>query len=476
MILLLLSILHALALIGLAILGLHRSHLLYVFERHKGHFSNKAPPTCVPILIQIPVYNEANVIERCLEAVGKLTWHSTVHIQILDDSIDETSNLIERFIRSYDGPHRVSHLQRTDRIGYKAGALAEGLTHSTETWIAIFDADFTPAPEFLLKLTAHLVDDAIGMVQGRWDHLNRNESLLTEAAAVVLDGHFVIEHSGRHLQRCFFNFNGTAGVWKRACIEDAGGWHWDTITEDLDLSYRAQLNGWRFVYTPLVSAKAEIPNSMTALMAQQFRWAKGTTQTARKILPKLWKRQESFSIKREGTAHFCANLGYWMTVLLSIVLPFTHRLRWDFQSLWGVLDLLVFASSFLALLLFHQRAQTFLNQWRLTSWRHWRAVTTALVIGVGLAPSQSIAVCQGLWGTDTTFERTPKDGSSKQRTYRVHQSIQTRLTQWITVALGLYSTVGLIYTIQAHNWPSVPFQFIFSVGYLWVGVASLREP
>ena len=214
---------------------------------------------------------------------------------------------------------------------------------------------------------------------------------------------------------------------------------------------------------------------MTALMAQQFRWAKGTTQTARKILPTLWNSKEPWSIKREGTAHFCANFGYWMTVLLSVVLPFTHTLRWNFHSLWSLLDLLVFASSFLALLFFHQRAQTFLHHWRLTSWKHWQAVIAALIIGTGLAPSQSLAVFQGLWSTDATFERTPKKGTKTNQIYVVNHSTQTRIVQCCTVLLGLYSTVGLFYTVQANNWPSVPFQLIFSVGYLWVGVASLRE-
>ena len=474
MIITILTMLHALALFGLFLLGSHRTHLLWQFERRRSNLQ-KPPRTPIhnDILVQVPVYNEANVIMNCLEAVSTLQWpDGNLTIQILDDSSDQTSDLIRQFVHRFDGPHTIQHIQRTNRIGYKAGALAEGMNCSTAPLIAIFDADFQPHDTFLLEL-APLLTDNIGMVQARWAHINRNDNRLTRASAVVLDGHFVIEHSGRHLQGCFFNFNGTAGIWRRTCIEAAGGWKWDTITEDLDLSYRAQLAGWDFIYTPLVSAQAEIPNEMSGLVAQQFRWAKGTTQTARKILPVLWKSQHPFKIKYEGTVHLLANLGYWMTLLLSIVLPFTQFLRWEFHSWWAVLDLGVFLSSFVALIVFHQRSQSFLNRWNPLSLNHWISVISALVVGVGLAPSQSYAVFSGLTNTNAVFERTPKSGSQKLIEYTTTPSREKTIVAQCTLLLGIYSTVGLLYSAYIGSWAAIPFQLIFSVGYLWVGLGAL---
>lgn len=368
------------------------------------------------------------------------------------------------------------HLQRTNRTGYKAGALSDGLGQTTEPFIAIFDADFQPHPSFLHEMMPHFTDKAdTGMVQARWEHLNREQNTITQASAIVLDGHFVIEHSGRFLQDCFFNFNGTAGIWRRQCINDAGGWQWNTITEDLDLSYRAQLKGWKFTYTPIISADAEIPSTMSGLVAQQFRWAKGTTQVAKKILPSLWASDEPLKRKREGTVHLLANLGYWMTLLLSIVLPFTSYLRWSLHGLWGLLDLGVFLSSFVALLIFHQRSQAFLDRWNFWSWTHWRSVIGALIIGVGLAPSQSVALIEGFLGTDVTFERTPKSGSNNHTHYTVNPSLRRHRIAQVTFLLGIYSLCGLGWSLFQHNWLSIPFQFIFSVGYLWVGLGVLRD-
>ena len=474
MIITIFTILHALALFGLFVLGSHRTHLLWQFERRRSQLQ-KPPRTFIhaDMLVQVPVYNEANVITTCLEAVSRLQWpDGTLTIQILDDSSDQTSELIRQFIQEYAGPHTITHIQRNNRIGYKAGALADGMTQHSAPLIAIFDADFQPHETFLLEL-APLLTENIGMVQARWAHLNRNDNRLTQASAIVLDGHFVIEHSGRHLQGCFFNFNGTAGIWNRKCIEDAGGWKWDTITEDLDLSYRAQLAGWDFIYTPLVSAKAEIPNQMSGLVAQQFRWAKGTTQTAKKILPTLWKSEQPFKVKYEGTFHLLANIGYWMTLLLSIVLPFTQFLRWDIHSLWAVLDLGVFLSSFVALIVFHQRSQSFLDRWNPLSLNHWFSVISALIVGVGLAPSQSYAVLSGLIGNSAVFERTPKYGNQQVINYTTKPSKEKTIIAQCTLLLGIYSTMGLLYSVYIGSWASIPFQLIFSVGYLWVGLEAL---
>ena len=475
--LILISLLHGVALFGLFLLGTHRTHLLWQFERHKDGFQIPNLLIQEDILVQLPVYNEANVVEASLTALSKLEWSSgTMHIQVLDDSTDETTSIIQQFIAKYDGFHRISHVHRRDRTGYKAGALKNGLTQTTEPLIAIFDADFQPDSTFLTELTGHFVNaPEIGMVQGRWEHSNRNQNRLTKAAAIVLDGHFVIEHSGRHLQNCFFNFNGTAGVWKRECIEAAGGWQSDTITEDLDLSYRAQLSGWKFVYTPLIAAKAEIPSTMLGLIVQQYRWAKGTTQTAVKILPRLWSSRQPIRIKLEGTTHMLANLGYWMTVLLSVVLQYTSMLRWNLDSLWSILDLGVFLSSFVALIIFHQRSQRFLHRWNTWSIDHWQSVIGALIIGVGIALFQSAAIIEGLFGHDLTFERTPKAGLTQQKRYVSSASNTRTLVAYLTCTLALYSVAGLMYSLHQGNYFSLPFQTIFSVGYAWVGLSVLQE-
>lgn len=473
----LISLLHGLALFGLFLLGTHRTHLLLQFERGKNQFTIPNEQIHHNILVQLPVYNEANVVEASLIALSKQEWpHGQLHIQVLDDSTDETTAIIQQVIAEYRGPHRITHIQRSDRAGYKAGALANGLKQTNEPLIAIFDADFQPDPTFLRELTGHFANaPGIGMVQGRWEHSNRNQNRLTKSAAVVLDGHFVIEHSGRHLQDCFFNFNGTAGVWRRQCIEDAGGWQSDTITEDLDLSYRAQLAGWKFIYTPLTAAKAEIPSTMLGLIVQQYRWAKGTTQTAVKILPRLWTSNQSLRIKLEGSTHMLANLGYWMTLLLSIVLPYTSILRWNLNSLWSLLDLSVFLSSFVALIIFHQRSQHFLGQWKPWSVNHWQSIIGALIIGVGIAPFQSFAIIEGFFGSDLTFERTPKSGLTQQKRYVTSASQKRTFIAYLTIALALYSVAGLMYSLHQGNYFSLPFQTIFSVGYAWVGLSVLRD-
>ena len=311
------------------------------------------------------------------------------------------------------------------------------------------------------------------MVQTRWSHLNRSQNWLTKAVSVILDGHFVIEHTGRYLKNCFFNFNGTAGIWRRKCIEDAGGWHWDTITEDLDLSYRAQLKDWNFVYTPMIHAPAEIPSTLSAIRSQQFRWVRGTSQTARKLLPNIWRSNQSLSIKIEASMHMLANLGYWMTLVLSLVIPFTAHLRWQFHDYWMMLDALVFLSSFASLLFFHWASQQFLSKKGEETSGIW-AIVLALILGVGLAAWQSWAIWLGFTTKTAIFERTPKHGTHHSM-YKTPKSNTTWWMNRITILLGLYSLGGIVLSISQGHYPSLPFQFIFASGYLWVGVGSLLE-
>ncbi|MGH9566022.1 MAG: cellulose synthase family protein, partial [Candidatus Angelobacter sp.] len=308
-------------LILLASYGVHRYILVYLYYKHRKKKTTTPSsefPELPRVTVQLPIFNEQYVVDRLLSSICKLQYPlDKLDIQLLDDSTDETQAVARALVEQYAAQgFPVSYLHRTNREGYKAGALAEGMKTAKGEFIAIFDADFTPPEDFLLKTVHHLTDPSVGMVQTRWTHINRNYSFLTEVEAILLDGHFVLEHSGRARSNVFFNFNGTAGVWRRTAIEEAGGWQHDTLTEDTDLSYRAQMKGWKFVYLQDVECPAELPVEMTAFKTQQARWAKGLIQTAKKILPDVLKSKQSFHVKLEAWYHLTSNLSYPLMVLL----------------------------------------------------------------------------------------------------------------------------------------------------------------
>src|SRR5205809_371574 len=278
-------------LIILAVYGWHRYYLVYLYLTNRDK-EPKTGPTLSPqpvVTIQLPLYNEMYVADRLIAAVCAIDYpRELVEIQVLDDSADETRSIAESAVRRFAAQGvDIKYFHREDRVGFKAGALEAGLKTARGEFICIFDADFIPTSDFLRRLMPHFGDPGVGMVQARWGHINADYSLLTKIQAILLDGHFVLEHGGRNRSGRFFNFNGTAGVWRRASIEDAGGWQHDTLTEDLDLSYRAQLRGWQFVFVSDVIAPAEVPVEMNAFKSQQHRWAKGSVQTCRKLLPRI---------------------------------------------------------------------------------------------------------------------------------------------------------------------------------------------
>ncbi len=293
----------------LAFYGLHRYQLVWLYYRHRKNATHE-PPTHFAelpfITIQLPLFNEQYVVDRLIDAVCNLDYpRDRLEIQVLDDSTDETRRvaaaIVERYRDGFNGePQPIVYIHRTNRHGYKAGALDHGLKTAKGELVAIFDADFIPPRDWLMRVVHHLADPGIGMVQTRWTHLNRDYSFLTQVSAILLDGHFILEHGGRSRARVFFNFNGTAGMWRRRAIEEAGGWQHDTLTEDTDLSYRAQLVGWRFKYLQDVECPAELPIEMTAFKTQQARWAKGLIQTAKKILPRVFRADLPFHIKARG--------------------------------------------------------------------------------------------------------------------------------------------------------------------------------
>jgi cellulose synthase/poly-beta-1,6-N-acetylglucosamine synthase-like glycosyltransferase len=311
-------------LIILAVYGWHRYYLVYLYMRHRDREPRPGPPLDPPppVTIQLPLYNEMYVADRLIDAVCRIKYPADLlEIQVLDDSTDETRGIAEQAVRRFAAQGvDIKYLHRSNRTGYKAGALEAGLRQARGEFVAIFDADFIPTPDFLERLMPHFADSNVGMVQARWGHINQDYSLLTKIQSILLDGHFVLEHGGRNRAGRFFNFNGTAGVWRRRAIDEAGGWQHDTLTEDLDLSYRAQLRGWRFVFVSDVIAPAEVPVEMNAFKSQQHRWAKGSVQTCRKLLPRILAADVPLAVKAEAFFHLTANFNYPLMCVLSVLM------------------------------------------------------------------------------------------------------------------------------------------------------------
>ncbi|HEU5311535.1 MAG TPA: glycosyltransferase, partial [Candidatus Eisenbacteria bacterium] len=320
----------------LAVYGLHRLHLILLYRRSPEPPPLPPDPGTWPVVtVQLPVYNERYVVARLLEAAAALDYpRDRLEIQLLDDSTDETAAIAARSIdelqsRGIDAVH----LRRSAREGYKAGALQHGLERAKGSLFAVFDADFVPPPGFLRGTVPYFADPTVGVVQARWRHLNQDHSILSRVQAISLDGHFLIEHAARRNGGRYFNFNGTAGVLRRSCVEDAGGWQADTLTEDLDLSYRAQLRGWRFVFASQVGCPAELPVEMNAFKAQQHRWVRGSIQVARKLLPRVWRSRAPLAVKLEATFHLTSNVPYVLLLLLSVLVYPVVLARYESKSL-----------------------------------------------------------------------------------------------------------------------------------------------
>jgi len=384
----------------LAIFGLHRYHLVYLYLKNKDKVAKpKGILSKLPrVTVQLPVYNEMYVVERLVEAACEIRYpRELLQIQVLDDSTDGTTAISEAAVaRKRAEGYDISLLHRTNREGFKAGALENGLKSATGEFIAIFDADFLPATNFLEDVIHYFSDSEVGMIQARWGHINREYSLLTQVESVILDGHFIIEHGGRHLSGRFFNFNGTAGIWRRAAIETAGGWEHDTLTEDTDLSYRAQLAGWKFLYLPHIVCPAELPVEMNSFKTQQARWAKGLVQTAIKLLPRILKSDQPWKIKAEAFFHLTANLSYPLMIVLSLLLLPAMIVRFNqgwFQMLY--IDLPLWLSATASVSMFYLISQKELYP----DWRtRMRYLPFLMAMGIGLSVSNSKAVMEALLG------------------------------------------------------------------------------
>jgi len=468
-------------LILLAGYGAHRYVLVYLYYKHKDKRTQEPAARFAElprVTVQLPIFNEQYVVERLLDAVCKLQYpREKLDIQVLDDSTDDTAevarNLVERFA-ALGNP--ISYHHRGNREGFKAGALAEGLKTAKGEFVAIFDADFTPPEDFLLRTIHHFSDPKIGMVQTRWTHINRNYSFLTQVEAILLDGHFVLEHSGRARTGLFFNFNGTAGVWRRKAIEEAGGWQHDTLTEDTDLSYRAQLKGWKFIYLQDVECPAELPVEMTAFKTQQARWAKGLIQTGKKILPRVLRSDAPLHTKIEAWYHLTANLSYPLMIVLSTLLLPAMIIRFYqgwFQMLY--IDLPLFMASTFSISSFYlvSQKELFPRSWP----KALLYLPCLMALGIGLTITNTKAVIEALIGRQSAFARTPKYRVETKRDRVGATKYRKRLgwIPWVEMLIGSYFALTIVYAVQNENYITVPFLVLFVWGYWYTGLMSLLQ-
>jgi cellulose synthase/poly-beta-1,6-N-acetylglucosamine synthase-like glycosyltransferase len=467
----------------LAMYGIHRYQLVYNFFKNRKNVPGPPPSvTSLPrVTVQLPIYNERYVIERLIEAVAQFDYpRELLDIQVLDDSTDETQQVSRDCVeRNQRLGVPIAYIHRENREGFKAGALQEGLTSAKGELVAIFDADFIPPADFLRRTVPYFVDPQLAMVQTRWTYVNRNHSQLTEAEAILLDGHFAIEHSSRFRSGLFFNFNGTGGIWRRAAIEDAGGWQHDTLTEDTDLSYRAQLRGWRFLYLPEIECPSELPVEMNAFKSQQARWAKGLIQTAKKVLPRVMRSDVPGSIKSEAFFHLTANISYPLMIFLSIILLPAMIVRF-YQGWFQVLliDLPLFVASTCSISSFYLAAERafYPKTWK----RTFLYLPFVMALGIGLSVRNALAVIEAILGKKSEFVRTPKYKveAGKNRNAWMKKSYNTGagLMPYVEIALGIYFAGATLYSIQMENYATVPFFLLFVWGYLYTGVMSLAQP
>lgn len=431
------------------------------------------------VTVQLPVYNERYVVERLIDAAARLDYPANkLEIHVLDDGDDESVQLAEQRIAFWrEKGLNMVHVRRNNRTGYKAGALQKGLSLAKGTFIAIFDADFVPAPSFLKSVIPHFTNPKTGMVQARWGHLNRDYSLLTRLQAFGLDAHFTVEQGGRNHAGHFMNFNGTAGVWRRSCIEDAGGWQHDTITEDLDLSYRAQLNGWAFKYLEDVVAPAELPAEMNALKNQQFRWTKGAAECAVKHLPTVLRnRSLPWSTKVHAVFHLL-NSGVFVVVLAAALLSVPVLIIRIADARYSLLFNLaaVFLLSLLILVGFYRVSSQRVG---VSMWGFARDFPLFLALSMGMSLHNTIAVLEGYSGRKSAFVRTPKfaieEGSAAWST-NVYRAKKVSSLTAVEALLGLYFLFGAALGVGCREFGLLPFHLLLSFGFLYVAVQSYRH-
>jgi len=467
--------------IVLALYGVHRYTMCYLYFKYKKNYNPNPPQHFAElprVTVQLPIFNEQFVIDRLIEAVCAMEYpKEKLEIQVLDDSTDETQQVAATIVARYAAlGHPIEYIHRTNRYGYKAGALDAGLKVAKGEFVAIFDADFVPPPDWLMKVIHHFAEPGIGMVQTRWSHMNRNYSMLTQIEAILLDGHFIIEHGARVRTGDYFNFNGTAGMWRIKAIADGGGWQHDTLTEDTDLSYRSQLAGWKFKYLPEVECPSELPIEMSAFKTQQARWAKGLIQTSIKVLPLVFKSDVPRRIKIEAVYHLTANLSYPLMVIMTAFLMPAMIVRF-YQGWFQMLlfDVPLFTASTASIGVFYLMAERelFPKTW----WKTFLYLPVLMALGIGLTVTNTKAVMEALFGIKSAFVRTPKYRVAKKGEKSQAAKYRKRLVlaPWIEIFIGCYFFIAILYTFSNHNYFTAPFLILFVIGYWYTGLMSLLQ-
>ena len=461
----------------LAMYGAHRALMVRLYYRHRRDVPRPAGRLSpLPrVTVQLPLYNEVYVVERLIEAVAAIDYpRELLEIQVLDDSTDETREIAQRTIaRCRERGFDIAYIHRDDRRGFKAGALQAGMAAAAGEFLLIFDADFVPQPSILRESLPYFSDPKIGMVQARWEHLNRDYSLLTRIQSIFLDGHFVIEHTARHRSGRFFNFNGTAGIWRRRCLEEVGGWQSDTLTEDLDVSYRAQLAGWKFVFLKDLVAPAELPVDMNGFKSQQHRWTKGSIQTGRKLLPAILKSDFSWKVKAEAFFHLTNNFSYLLVVLLALLIVpailIRERIGWRRVA---ILDFPLFFGATFSFVAFYISSQREIGR----DWvRTLKCMPFLMSVGIGLSLNNVHAVLEALTSKNTDFTRTPKyriegeSGEWRGKKYRARGNFSLVGE----IVLAAYFLGAIVFAVKENYWVGIPFLLIFFNGFAYTAFLSV---
>lgn len=470
--------LYFVASVALFAYGLNSYYLLYLAAklRPKEFGEFKVNQKRLPkVTVQLPIYNELNVAARLITAVLSFNYpRELLEIQVLDDSTDATRDEIERIVqRAQQRGFRIKHLWRENREGYKGGALREGLAVATGEFIAIFDADFVPPPNFLLRsLPPFYADERIGLVQARWGHLNSEYSLLTKAQAMGIDGHFLVEQPARSMAGLFLNFNGTAGVWRKETIVDAGNWQSDTLTEDLDLSYRAQLNGWKIWYMKDLVCPAELPAQMAAFKSQQRRWAKGSIQTAIKLYPEVLRSPLSLKVKIESFFHLTGYMVHPLMVLVALTAPIVVMNQQIFSHFPGIVVL----ASLLSIAGFGPPVLYTYAQWKeYPDHRRVLRLPMLMIGGTGLAVSNTLAIFEAVVGKHTSFVRTPKAGSVGKGSGWTKIRYKGDFDRWalVELLLAFYVAIGALNAAFLGDLALLPFLLLYMLGFGYVGLLTL---
>ncbi|MBB5351044.1 cellulose synthase/poly-beta-1,6-N-acetylglucosamine synthase-like glycosyltransferase [Haloferula luteola] len=470
---------YLLVLIGLAGYGFHRLTIVYLYLRH----ARRRPEPLrqfeeLPLVtVQLPVFNELHVVDRLLDSVAALDYpQDKLQIQVLDDSTDETTEICQAGVARLQAMGFDAQLiHRVDRTGYKAGALENGTQEAKGEYLFILDADFVPNPDVLQRTIHYFSDDRIGMIQTRWGHLNRTFNVLTRIQAMFLDGHLELEQTARNRSGRFFTFNGTAGIWRKSCIADAGGWEHDTLTEDMDLSYRAQLNGWRFIFLNEVETPAELPVDMDGFKSQQHRWTKGSIQVCKKVLPAIWKSKVPLYVKMEATAHLTSNFAYLLLICLCFLIYPNQHAAPDFGPLtYYIVNVPIFFFASVSVIVFYLTSQKALRpgSW----WREIPYLPLLLALGIGMSINNAKAVLEAIFNHQSGFVRTPKYGIDQSRktdwkksSYKAIKS----LTPVIELLFGCFFLFVVVEAAMDDRWSSAILLLPFPVGFFYTSLSSI---